>query len=624
MRKNYSLIILCLVHTGLVFGQDSLKTVVLQEVVATGTKFDVPVEKSGKTITKFSAKDIEGQSANSLGDILNTVPNVQVDGLYGAPGTNLGYYVRGGINRQSVILLDGVPMVDPSGISPEFDLRLLSLDQVDNVEVMRGGLSTLYGSGAAASVINISLKKPSGHGIHGSLGVTGGSFGTFSQNISLGGQKKRFYFYLLANNMRSAGFTSADDRNAAIPFDKDGFKRENGLVRVGWIPRQNIDLQFFGGLDQFHSDYDGGAYVDAANEQEYQQFRGGLKANIDHKNGSFLFTMQQTSLNKEFISSFPLEYSGATTFAEAFDKYQLMPGLIASVGVSYQKLAYAQPEIADKDTTTFTIVDPYVSLVLDLPAGLNIQAGARLNNHSEYGRNFIYNINPSFLLPLGEEFKIKLIASASTSYITPSLYQLFSSYGNKGLNPEKTFNLEGGITLYRKLFSLSGVYFNRDETDFIGFQSFFDDAGTFTGGQYYNLPGERQVKGVEIETTCNVMKNLKAGANYSHITSNNIQSFYRIPKNKLNIMIQSSLWKKGNIAVSYQYTGKRVDIDYTTFTELTLESYQFISVNASQAFMNDRIYIYGSINNIFNEKYIWAPGFKSMPRNFTLGVKYKF
>jgi len=621
MRAKFVLVVIGQLTINLAFAQDSLKTKTLSEVVVTGTRYEVPVEKSGKTITKISSKELEQQAGRSVADVLNTVPNLQIDGVSGTPGTNLGYYARGSRNRQSVILVDGIPMVDPSGISPEYDLRLLSLNQVDNIEVMRGGLSTLYGSGAAASVINIALKKPTVDGVHGVFDINAGSFKSFAQNVTFSGKEKKIYYTVLANNTRSEGFSSADDENAATTFDKDGFSRQNGLVKIGFTPTSKIDLQLFGGLDKFKADYDDGAYMDADNQQLSEQWRAGFKGSVLHNRGQFQLTAQQTWLDKEFKSSFPSHYTGRTTFVEASENIQLSSIITLVGGVSLQRLSY---EEKSTDETHFGIVDPYASVVFDLPIGLNVQAGARVNNHSEYGSHLIYNVNPSYLISLNESFKIKVLGSLSTSFVTPSLYQLFSSYGNEDLQPEEALNVEGGSTLYIKNFQISLVYFDRNETDAIGFRSLYDDEGNWIGGEYYNLNSERKVKGFEAEARYAFNDRFSLSGSYSYATTKDMTTFYRIPKNKIGVAAQSALWRGSNVSVRYQFTGERQDMDYAVFEEVTMDSYQLVDVVLSQNLFNDDLVVYGSVNNILGEEYVWAPGFSSMPRNFTAGVKFKF
>src|SRR5690606_18413660 len=147
------------------FGQekDSLTARDLDEVVVTGTKFKIPVEKSGKTIYKLSSEDLQRSAGKSAADGLNEVPGIQMDGSSGSPGANVRYYVRGARNKNTLILIDGVPLNDPSAIDASFDLRLLPLNQIESIEILKGGVSTLYGTGASAAVINIKLLRSEEH-----------------------------------------------------------------------------------------------------------------------------------------------------------------------------------------------------------------------------------------------------------------------------------------------------------------------------------------------------------------------------------------------------------------------------------------------------------------------------
>src|SRR5688572_13018306 len=250
--------------------QDSLKTHLLKEAVVTGTKFEIPTEKSGKVIFKIGTEKL--QTRLNLADVLNEIPGIQMDGNFGTPGTNVSYYVRGGRSRHTLILLDGVPMSDPSGIDPFFDLRFLSPDQLDHVEVLQGGLSTLYGSGAAASVINIQTKNPEEDGIHGSVGLQAGSWDTFGQNLNVNGRQGKFSFQALASNLQSTGFSAALDSND-VAFDNDGVEGRNGLVKLGYQFTPNLKVDLFVGIDWFDSHFDAGAFADGDDSQKQDQLR---------------------------------------------------------------------------------------------------------------------------------------------------------------------------------------------------------------------------------------------------------------------------------------------------------------------------------------------------------------
>jgi vitamin B12 transporter len=284
MRKVYFIIVF--VFARMVYAQDSLHSTTLQEVVVSGTKFELPLEKSGKLIFKREQKDFAGNAGRSLADILQEVPGIQMDGNYSNVGANLSYYVRGGRNRHSLITLDGIPLVDPSGIEPFFDLRFVPLQQLESVEVVQGSLSTLYGSGAAAGVISLQTKKSDQEGIHGSAGIQAGSWKTFGQNINLNGRFGRTSFLLFANHYSSQGFSSAFDNDPLTTFDKDGLKKRNVFLRAGREFTPQFSMSFFAGYDWFENEFDGGSFNDADNSQVYNHVRIGVKSSYQYTKGS--------------------------------------------------------------------------------------------------------------------------------------------------------------------------------------------------------------------------------------------------------------------------------------------------------------------------------------------------
>jgi len=192
----------------------------LNEVVVSDSKFALAKEKSGKVITKITAEDLKKNAGQSIATILNTVAGLEINGNHSVAGKNLGYYIRGGKNRQVLILIDGIPVNDASGISFEYDLRLLPVDQVESIEIMKGAASTLYGSGAATGVINITLKKSGKKAIAGNA-----------------------YLNMGTNNTAFTKKTSAQDFNQG--FSVNGNVKKVGVVRSPDIKFTNLAVKEF-------------------------------------------------------------------------------------------------------------------------------------------------------------------------------------------------------------------------------------------------------------------------------------------------------------------------------------------------------------------------------------------
>lgn len=607
------------------YGQEGyLDTLKLEGVVITGTKYPVSVEKSGKTIYKLTGKQLESNAGKTVADLLNEVPGIQVDGNFGAPGTNISYFVRGGSNQQTLILIDGSPLNDPSGLSLSYDLRQLSVEQIESIEVLKGGLSTLYGTGASAAVINIKLKQASKKPLEGSANLYGGSFGTFGQGLSLGGTADRLSYFLSANNISSEGFSAAQNNDPSQNFDDDGFNQRNGLLRLGYKANDRLKIDFLTGYDYFDADFDGGAFFDSEDSQESRQLRFGISPSYIYKNGVFKLNALYNTNERQFLGSFPSTFKGRNLQIDANNRHEFSPLFSGMLGANLQSLSYEQEGIIAFDDSRFTILDPYASVFLDLPEGLNVHAGVRINTHSEYGSHFIYNVNPSYLF--GDDLKIKVLASVSTAFITPSLVQLFSFFGNDQLEPEESTNYELGASLYTadKKLIVNAVYFRRDEENPIGFISEFDDMGNFIGGQYVNIANERTVDGFELDVTLKVLENLDVVANYSYTDSDNPASFYRIPNHKFGVNVNYKPIDQLTTSLKFNYTGDRQIFSFTTFEEVDLDSYQLIDLYASYGFLEQKISVYGSINNLFDEDFVAIEGFTTRGRNYTLGVKYKF
>ncbi|MEO9804649.1 MAG: TonB-dependent receptor [Reichenbachiella sp.] len=605
--------------------EEELSTISLDEVVVTGTKFEIPVEKSGKSIYKLTAKDIEQNAGKSVADLLNEVPGIQMDGNFGAPGTNISYFVRGGRNKNTLILVDGVPLNDPSGIDASFDLRFLPVGQIESIEVLKGGLSTLYGTGASAAVINIKLKEAASDGTHGQVDYSFGSYKTHQLSANVNGTQDKLSYAVSGGFMDAEGFSAASDENSTIDFQKDGMDQKNGALKLGLQVTDQLNLGFNAGYNEFSADYDGSAFVDAENQNNSNQFRVGITPTYNYGSGNVKVNLLLNTGTREFISSFPSEYKSKNLQTEITHEHQVTEQIKTLIGINYQKLSAKQVVEPDTGYDDFNLVDPFASVFFDHSSGFNVHAGVRLNTHSEYGSEFVYNINPSYQLFIDQDVTIKLLGSISTSYITPSLYQLYSIYGNTDLKPETSTNYEGGLSFYLgKSLELNTVYFRRDENDPIQFESLFDSDGNWIGGIYNNTTSERVVKGLEVDARWSVNEKINLRTNYAYVTTDDETTFYRIPNVKLGASVTMALIESLDVSLKYNYTGERTIFDFGSFSEIDLKAYSLVDLFANYKLMDQNLSIYGGINNILDEDFDGIYGFTSRGRNTTVGLNYKF
>ncbi|WP_235893241.1 TonB-dependent receptor plug domain-containing protein [Flavobacterium franklandianum] len=613
----------------------------LDEVVISDSKFALAKEKSGKVITKITSADLKMKQGQSVATILNSVAGVEINGGQSAAGKNLGYYIRGGKSNQVLILIDGIPVTDASGISLEYDLRLLPAEQVESIEIMKGASSTLYGTGAATAVINITLKRSGKKAIQGNGYMNVGTYNTastsktipqdYNQGFSVNGNAKKLNYFASLNSTATTGISQIAEPNESLSYEADRFSRINYLGKIGYKVSDKLTLDFFGNYDKVENDYDGGFDNTGANDisqnhSKSEQSRFGFLPKFKYNKGELVLNSSYNQIGRsydEFDS-----YSGTVGYSkydsrnvnvDAFNKYEITKSLFVVTGAQYQffDMNSITPygNIA-KESTKFNMIDPYLTGVFTSDFGLNVNAGARLNIHSEYGNQLVYNVNPSYDF---KAFPLKVLASYSTAFVTPSLYQLFSPYGNTALTPEKNTTVEAGFEtrLLDKKIIFSVVGFYREQTNFIGFSSAY---------KYINIDGTNKAKGVETQISFALSEKLKWNSNYT-FTQVDKALDRLIPKHKVNSSLDYQIATRTTFNVNYQYVDGRNDafFDGNTYgtQNVVLGSYQLVNASLNYELIKGILNIFGTATNILNEEFVENVGYNTLGRNFKLGMNLK-
>jgi vitamin B12 transporter len=607
--------VFALACTGLVAQVQQNEKVTLQkldEVVVSDSRFELKRENSGKTVIKITAAEMERNQGKTVAEIINTKSGIEINGSRGREGEVLGLYVRGGRGKQVLVIIDGVRVSDPSSTSSEYDLRLLSTANIASIEIIKGAASTLYGTNAATAVINITTKKASENKISGNFQS---SFGTqqtasdqnyniseFSNSASVNGTLNKFNYAVGISNRYSDGLSSLITEEN----EKDFFSNYSADVKLGYTFSDIFNLQVYANQTKYRSAYDESfGYSDAAYFYNSDQERVGFATKYSYsEKGSLQINATYTNYESESISSYPSTYTGNNYTADIFNKYVFNNQFYTILGLNY-----IQDESEFTAVENITITDPYANIVYVSPFGLNINAGARLNNNSEYGSHVVYNVNPSYSYKLDNAY-VKLLGSYATSYITPSLSQLYGFFGaNPDLEPEESSTIEGGLEYANDNLRLSTLYFNRDENKTI----------VYGAVGYENVDGYIKAQGVEVELDWSLIEALNLSANYT-FTERTGDTAIRIPKHKINANLAYQFSDKTNATLSYAFTGERYDTNFNTYLNEELSSFSLVGLYVSHQLLSNKLKVFFNAENLLNEEYTEVIGYTTRGRNFRLGL----
>ena len=618
------------VNTNLFSQEKKEKIESLEEVVVTATKFETNKKNIGKIVYKITQETIENSRGKSIVDLLNDVPGVEINGNFSTRGQNLGYYIRGGRNRQVAILLDGVNVNDPSSFNGDFDLRQLDINQIERIEVLKGASSTLYGTGAATGVINIILKKASKNSFSGTFNSSVGTNSSsennrfaadeISTNFNFNGTLGKLDYLFALNGNGSKGLSAAEN-SGNKEFEEDVFSRQNMLLKLNYSVNNKFKIGILTSIDEFSTDFDGFDFdpltfasipADKDNNLESFQKRFAVNADYSYSKGELKLRTFYTDIKRTETPSNDF-FKGEVLGFDIFNNYKftneisLLTGFTAQFQDMIQRTSFSTIE-EGKGKQHF--YDPYISVNYNSSFGFNLNTGSRLNIHNEYGSNFVFNINPSYNFTINNNL-IKVFTSYSTAFVTPTLSEIFTKLPSIGeLLPEEDITIEGGfdIALGEKI-NINATYFYREETNKIGY-----DPTTF---QTINDLGTFLARGFETEVNFKMNSKLSFLANYTHINRDE-NLLLKIPQNKFFIKTDYKLTNSTFTSLSYRF------VDATTdFGNVSLDAYNLVDFFINHSLLDGKVTFYGSITNIFNENFQEIAGFTTRGRNYSLGLNIK-
>lgn len=644
--KQFALAVAAFLGSITLSAQDSTKAKQLDEVVITATKFPLKQSLTGKVVTVITKEELERNNGRTLGQVLNQQAGLTISGALNTPGTNQTIFMRGASSGRTLILIDGMPVNDPSLINNEFDINLLSINDIQRIEVCRGAQSTLYGSDAIAGVINIiTMNKDVTKPLNISSTIAGGNQGTFKGNLQLYGKKDKLTYSLRYSKLLTNGFSSAYDTSGKKGFDKDGFSGNIANAQVQFQANDKLVLKSFLQYNQYKNDIDASAFNDdkdfAINNKN---FIAGAGFQYKHDFLQITGNYQYSDIKRTYVDDSGSiggfskysrnDYYGKAQFIELYASTNLGSGFtllqggdyrFSSMNNQYLSISSFGPYKSSFKDTMMSQGSIYASLTYNgANSKFNTELGGRLNVHSRYGSNSTYTFNPSY--NFSKNWRV--FGSIASGFKAPSLFQLYDgSSGNGKLQPEKSVNYEIGVQQQHKILSNRIVFFYRNIDNGIDYNYI-----TF---KYFNFL-KQIARGIEWEVNFKPADLLTVKANYTYLSMNettqnrqllNKDTSYHYavkrPAHTVNANADFQVTSSLILSANMKYVSDRRDVGGYKMKDVLLKSYALFGARASYT-VNEHVSLFADLQNVTGKKFFDANGYNSIPFMIVGGVSLKW
>jgi vitamin B12 transporter len=603
-----------------IFAQEEVDVITLEEIVVTASRIEELLKYSPDSVTIVTGEEIQKKGKKTVIDVLKDIPGISIV-QYGSPGGSSSIYTRGTNNAHTLIMIDGVRVGDPMSTDGKMSIADLSTDNIERIEIVRGAQSILYGSDAIGGVINIITKKGKGKPKF-YLSSEGGSFETFRERAGVSGSNDKINYAASVSRLDMKRVSRADEDLGNT--ERDYYHDTNISARVDGQISETVRMGFSARHSESSMDYDDSG-TDANKVQDTTITS--ITTNFDQDLFDWwqhIIKLGVTEVKRDYTKdgNFDSLYNGTNKAASWQHNFFIGEIDTITAGFDYQE------EIGDSQSSwgsSYNITNKsvntksfFIQNKLTLFQGLSFTLGARHDDHQTFGGEDTYK---GALAYFYENTGTKVRGSYGTGFHAPSLYQLYSSYGDTNLKPEESKGYDVGIDqeLFDKKVLLSATYFHTKIDDLIDWNSLTS--------KYYNV-GKVKTKGWETSFSVKPLTWLSFDVHYTYTeaknkdegdTNNGNDLIYR-PKHAGGASLNIEPLEKLNVNLNTQYVGRRYR---NTGNTAEMPDYTLFNLAASYDMMK-WLKIFGRVENLTDQKYQSIYKYGEPGIGFYGGIKVTF
>ena len=585
----------------------------LDTIIVDGSRLDQTLTEIGSSVSVITRENMDELGVDFALDAVATAPGVTIN-QNGAFGGSANVRIRGASSDQTLVLIDGVPVSDPTGTGGGYNFAYLDTDNIERIEVLKGPQSTLWGSDAIGGVVSITTKRPT-EGFSGSVFGEYGSFNTVRGGAAISNANDAGDFRIAATGLTTDGISKADEDNGNTEddaYDSQTIAARGGLNLPGSVRLESSLL--WSDAESEYDSYSGGAQGNVADGDEVTNSET-LSGTITLKAPLFdglldnLVQVGYSDIERENRSNGVQSYH--TEGDRALFRYQGTLNINEA-----NKLAFGAEREETSANSDETSVDSLFALYEFKPVDdLTLTGGLRMDDHETFGSETTGRVAAAWTAT--DQLVVR--ASWAQGFKAPSIFQstyICSFCGltepNRNLKPETSEAYDIGVEWHSadQRLMLGATLFDQEIENLIDF--------SFTAG--YDNIAFVESQGVELVGAYTFTSWLNVSANYTYIDAEDGDGneLARLPETSANVTVSFDPEGPFSGAVLVRYNGEEANTNGTD-----LDSWTRLDLTGSYD-LNDKVELYGRIENVFDEDYQQILGYGTPGTSGSLGLRLRF
>jgi vitamin B12 transporter len=568
----------------------------------------------------------------SVADALTRLPGIAAS-RNGGPGGFTGLRIRGADAAQTLVVINGVRVGDPSSPGGGFDFGNLLSDGIERIDILRGSNSIAWGSDAIGGVVLIDTLSVAGNSLRAT--TEGGSFGTARGAVDAS------YATGPLNLSVGGGYFTTDGVSAARSgTEADGYRRWSAHGATSLAATDS--LTWTNALYYSHGrvEIDGFApptfsFGDTPQLSTIQEVYA--RSGLNWRNNAVTQTLDVSlaDINRDNFNS-PTATTASFIARGRSERvaYQIdwsAEPVRVVAGADYEWSRLFTTDGFSPDSQTVGIGGGYGQIVVSPSDQWQISGGVRHNDHRRFGGATVFSGN--LVWQSGSGLAARL--AYSEGFKAPTLFQLSgsaSAFGNPALQPERSQNYEAGLRYRGDSWHVDAAVFRRDSgnlIDFVGCTGAGAPAICASGnrpfGTYANI-AKAQSEGIDVAADGR-FGDLTLAASYSHVSShdrttgraNSGRRLARRPQDTASVSIDWRTQAGVGIGGDVRYVGPSFD---NASNSVRLAGFALVSLRASVD-LNKQFELFGRVDNLFDATYQTVANYGTLGRGFSIGVRAK-